>query len=129
MSVQIVQATAQQTTQQRKVNMIQRALKEWAAQQREQRGWSIREMAERMNSPHSSIRRVFDENQRVGVEVSVRLAQIFNKPVDEVLEMGGFIPRRPEETKLHRELQHLFDQMPIDKRHDLIDYARFLLAK
>lgn len=94
---------------------MQQALKAWARQQREQRGWSVREMAERMNSPHSSIRRVFDDNERVGVEVSMRLAKIFNKPVEEVLEMGGYIPRRPEETRLHRELIHLFEQLSIDK--------------
>lgn len=129
MSVQIAQPTAHQGMQKRKDHMIQKKLKTWAAQQRELRGWSIREMAERMNSPHSTIRRVMDEDKKVGVEVAVRLAQIFNTPVENVLEMAGFIPRRPEETKLHRELIHVFDQMPIDKRHDLIDYARFLLSK
>lgn len=129
MKVQIVQSTAHQKFHKGKGDMIQKPLKEWAAKERIMRGWSIRQMAERMGKPHSTIRRVFNDDDRVGVETCVQLAKIFNKPADVVLEMGGWIPRRPEETKLSRELMHIFAQMPASKQYDLIDYARFILDK
>lgn len=109
--------------------MVQRKLKEWVAKERKTRHWSIRELAERTNSPHSSIRRAFVDDERVGIEVCLRLAKAFNKPVYEVLEMAEWVPKRPEETRLSMELMHLFDQLTIDKQHDLIDYTRYLLQK
>lgn len=79
MMVQNGQATAHRKGKKRKVHMaiVQQPLKEWAARERDARNWSIRELAERTNSPHSSIRRAFNEQDRVGVEVCIRLANIF----------------------------------------------------
>lgn len=92
MMAQIGQATARQKGKKRKVKMaiIQQPLKEWATREREARNWSIRELAERTASPHSSIRRAFNDEDRVGVEVCIRLAKVFNKPVYDVLEMAGW---------------------------------------
>lgn len=106
--------------------MKQQKLKEHVRERLAQRDWTVRKLAEVAQIAPSSAGRTIQDNEFVGCEVTIAVAQAIGTPPDVLLELGGFLPAKPPESQETRTLQYIYQRLDDAKRQQLLDYARFL---
>lgn len=108
---------------------MQTRFKDWARSEMEKRGLSTRTTAIRAGLAHTTVAKALRPDETVSVETCVALARVFNQPVFNVLEMAGFVPPSPLETKERRLLLHIYDALDEERRGELLRYAAFLSGR
>lgn len=108
--------------------MTQEKLRAWLGSQLERTGLSAREAAVRADLSHSVLNRILDPDNTVktGVAACLKLARLFGSDPSVVLEVAEILPAKPPETQEMRNLVHIYQRLPVDKRAELLRYARFL---
>lgn len=101
-------------------------LKNWVRQEKEKSGLTNREIAKKAGIAHSSVSRAMHPDEIIGAETCVRLAKVFNYPPAEVLEMAEILKPTQPADKQTRRLLHLFDQLPDDKKEQVMQYVQFI---
>jgi len=105
---------------------MQDELKQWLANYLKRKGWSLRELAERADTTHSSLSRINTDREQVGIRILNKLAAATGTPIVNLLEMAELIPKSPEDTRDTRLLKQIYYDLDENGRKELIKYATYL---
>lgn len=101
----------------------------WLNEELNKRNWIQADLHRKSGLSRSVISDVIAEKTSPGFEFCIAVAKALDLPPDYVMRKAGLLPPAPAETEQTERLLYLFNQLPQDRRDDLLDYAEFLLRK
>lgn len=87
-------------------------------------GWTDHQLAKNAGITHPVISKARRQIQTVGWEACIGIAKALDLPPEVVLRQAGHLPTPPDQDDEAEELLHLFQQLPQDKKTDLLNIAR-----
>ena len=87
-------------------------------------GWTDHQLAKNAGITHPVISKARRQIQTVGWEACIGIAQALDLPPEVVLRRAGHLPIPADQDDEAEELLHLFQQLPQDKKTDLLNIAR-----
>jgi transcriptional regulator with XRE-family HTH domain len=96
----------------------------WLDMHLQRLGWTDNQLAKKAGISHSVISKARKQTQSVGWDACVGIAGALDLPPEVVLRQAGHLPTPPDRDDEAEELLHLFQQLPQDKKTDLLNIAR-----
>ena len=83
----------------------------WFKMQIEDRGWSLRETARRLDVSHTTIVNLVNGRSKPSVELCKRIAHTFSSSHLEVMRLAGLLDPAPPDTVRLEEVKQLFTEL------------------
>jgi len=101
----------------------------YIAQQLENNGWSMRELARRASLSPTSVSYVVNGRVKPTAEFCRSIARALNLPPEGVFRKAGLLPPKPEETAEIDEANYLFSQLSREEQRRLLIMMRALVEE
>jgi hypothetical protein len=108
--------------------LVQPLLKEFINAKFDKHGWSSRQFLNR-GIPHTSMRAVRNPHKRVGEKLLTKVAEVFNLPLQTVMEWGEVVPSASEMEQRRRHLIHIYENVADEQKQMILDFALFISEK
>lgn len=99
----------------------------WLAQELEQRGWTMGELARRCNVSHPAISRVVSGQHTPGVELCCAIANALEMPEEKILRLVGHLSPLPtiEEDSTFAEVYDMMKHFTPEQRRAILEYVEW----
>jgi transcriptional regulator with XRE-family HTH domain len=101
----------------------------WFRTQIEDRGWSLREMARRVDVSHTTIVNLVNGRSRPSVELCKRVAHTFGVSHLEVMRLAGLLDPAPPDTARLEEVKQLFTELTREEQDIVLAQIRALVER
>ena len=71
---------------------------------------------------------IMHPNKRAGEKLLVAVSEVFDLPLQTVLEWGELLPESDEKTQQRRHLGHIYELLTEGRQNQLMEFALFLLT-
>lgn len=99
----------------------------WLAEELDRRGWSMSELARRVNVTHAAISRVISGERNPSGQLCVSIAETLEMIPHEVLAKAGILPDEPADDRNIIAMRFVFSQLSPEAQEAMIAQARALL--
>lgn len=104
-------------------------LSSWLAEEIKTRGWSIRELARRMDTSHTTVADVISGQRQPTWDFCAKIAKVFGEPPERILRLAGLLPAEPEPDQTENQLLAIFRQLSPQEQQFLIASAQGVQGK
>ena len=101
----------------------------WFKMQIEDRGWSLRETARRLDVSHTTIVNLVNGRSRPSVELCKRIARTFSVSHLEVMRLAGLLDPAPPNTARLEEVKQLFTELTGEEQDIVLAQIRALVER
>jgi DNA-binding XRE family transcriptional regulator len=101
----------------------------WFKMQIEDRGWSLRETARRLDVSHTTIVNLVNGRSKPSVELCKRIAHIFSSSHLEVMRLAGLLDPAPPDTVRLEEVKQLFTELTGEEQDIVLAQIRALVER
>jgi transcriptional regulator with XRE-family HTH domain len=92
----------------------------WLNDQLEEHGWSMRELARRAGVSGASISLLISGQMSLSADMSRKLAQALDVPLEEVMRRAGILPPEPPETPSLIEAMRHFARLSKEQQKQMV---------
>jgi DNA-binding XRE family transcriptional regulator len=101
----------------------------WFKMQIEDRGWSLRETARRLDVSHTTIVNLVNGRSKPSVELCKRIAHTFSSSHLEVMRLAGLLDPVPPDTVRLEEVKQLFTELTGEEQDIVLAQIRALVER
>ena len=102
---------------------------EWVQHLLDTNGLKQADIARNQNITTAAVSKMMNRQARPGFDMCVAIAATFNLPLEEVYRQAGLLPAKPPTGILEERAAYIFNQLPEEDQHEILEYLDFRLQK